>query len=263
MTHREITVADLMSTDVFAMTAGQSMSLAESAMRGVRLRHIPVVDSAFRLVGLITHRDILMAKVQGGGTVLVADLMQMAVCTVSPDTPAMNAARLLQDHRFGCLPVVEEGRLVGIVTEHDFLSLVTEPLPLRASIPPAMPTVTSVMSPLPITLRAADTVANARDLMDAHGIRHLPIVDADNVPVGLISDRDLQVAEAMVGRNSKLAVRLLGSAAPFTVEEHSPLGPVLRELEERRLGSALVVDGGRLTGIVTTTDVCRLLGERL
>ena len=270
-THRELTVADLMSTKVFAVTAGQSMSLAETAMRGIRVRHIPVVDGELRLVGLITHRDLLTAKSEAQGTaderseqelaVPVAKIMQTAVWTVAPETPAVNAARLLEDHRFGCLPVVEDGKLVGIVTEHDFLRLVTDSLDLGPPMGPL--SVDAVMSPLPVTVRNTDTLAHARDLMDANQIRHLPIVDHDGAPVGVVSDRDLQVAEAVVGRNSPVTVGLLGSERPYTVNAGSALGPVLLDLAAQRIGSALVVDEGRLTGILTTTDVCHLLGKRL
>jgi CBS domain-containing protein len=91
-----------------------------------------VVDGQERVVGLITHRRILEAWVSHGHPELedpavvardvpVEMIMEKQVLTVEADTPASQAALLLEKHKFGCLPVVERGHLVGIVTEADFV----------------------------------------------------------------------------------------------------------------------------------------------
>jgi CBS domain-containing protein len=85
-----------------------------------------------RLVGLLTHRRVLEAWVSQGHPdredpavvardVPVEMIMEKDVMTVQPQTRASRAASLLEKHKFGCLPVVERGRLVGIVTEADFV----------------------------------------------------------------------------------------------------------------------------------------------
>jgi len=97
-----------------------------------RIRHLPVVDGDEHVIGLITHRRILEAWVSHGHPdtekakdvardVPVEMLMEKDVRTVSPETPAAAAAALLESHKFGCLPVVVGGRLVGIITEADFV----------------------------------------------------------------------------------------------------------------------------------------------
>ena len=124
-------VADLMTTDVVTVHADQDVVFATGAMKLRRIRHLPVLRGK-RLVGLISHRDLLRAQARfiasvGVDTkttiseVLAKDIMSTDVETVSPDLPADEAALILVDHKIGCLPVVFDGTLVGIVTEADFL----------------------------------------------------------------------------------------------------------------------------------------------
>jgi CBS domain-containing membrane protein len=125
-------VRDLMTDVVETLSIGDSLAFAEHLMRSGRLRHLPVIDGDERLIGLVTHRRILRAWVSHGvphreapGSVAqevpVEMLMEKNVLTVSPDTTAALAAALLESSKFGCLPVVEHGKLVGIVTEADFV----------------------------------------------------------------------------------------------------------------------------------------------
>ena len=125
------TVADLMTPDVLTLAAQDDLLHADSVMRLNRIRHIPVVRGA-ELIGLITHRDLLRAQIdmltklrmtsETQYMPLTAESrMTKNVRTVAPDVPAADAAKLLLSNKYGCLPVVEHGRLVGIVTEADFL----------------------------------------------------------------------------------------------------------------------------------------------
>jgi CBS domain-containing protein/gamma-glutamyl:cysteine ligase YbdK (ATP-grasp superfamily) len=120
------TVGQFMSTDLFTVRPDDLVDLAASVMDWRHVRHVPVEDEAGRLVGLVTHRDILRLLVRGqrggaGGAVLVGDIMKSAPVTVSPSTPTMEAIDLMRSHGVGCLPVVESDVLVGIVTAKDFL----------------------------------------------------------------------------------------------------------------------------------------------
>lgn len=273
----EFRVRDLMTTDVFSVEAGQSISLAEEAMRQLRIRHVPVVSAEGRLIGLVTHRDLLAAKVSAlaplsederGSFELrfpVASIMQRNVWSVGPDAPVLSAAKLLRDHRFGCLPVVENGLLVGIVSEADFLSLVTDTL--DSAEERDVLTVAAAMSAPAWVLRETDTVGRARTLMDDLEVRHLPVVDAEERPLGMLSDRDVRIAEAVMGgpeAAAEITVALVGTDEPFVVQRSAELGPVMMDMASRRMGSAMVVDpDGKVVGIITTTDACRIAGERL
>ena len=121
------TVGQFMSTDLFTVRPDDLVDLAASVMDWRHIRHVPVEDEAGRLVGLVTHRDILRLLVRGlkpardGEAVLVREIMKAAPVSVGPATPTLEAVELMRTHGVGCLPVVENGALVGIVTAKDFL----------------------------------------------------------------------------------------------------------------------------------------------
>jgi CBS domain-containing membrane protein len=134
----ELLVRNLMQRELVTLLREQSLPLAKEVMRLRRIRHLPVVDDQQRLVGLVTHRDLLGAQVSALSQLAEGDRDELQLCipvarvmrtdvwSVAPDTPALEAARIMLDHGFGCLPVVENQRLVGLVTEADFLSLLLE-----------------------------------------------------------------------------------------------------------------------------------------
>ena len=130
-------VRDLMTRQVETLLVGETLDLAKGVMNIERIRHLPVVDRNEQLVGLITQSDILSAWVsrsdptsetfdQVAAEIPVEMIMIKDVASVGPDTRASEAGRILLDRKFGCLPVVENGKLVGIVTDTDFVRFACE-----------------------------------------------------------------------------------------------------------------------------------------
>ncbi|NCC23854.1 MAG: CBS domain-containing protein [Deltaproteobacteria bacterium] len=131
-----LTVRDLMSTSLFTLQKYDSIKSAKSIMKMARIRHIPIVDEKSRFVGLITHRDILSATVSKlagidrktqdelDAGIPAGGIMRKDAITVPPEMNLKEAAQILYRNKYGCLPVVEDGKLVGILTEADFLTLV-------------------------------------------------------------------------------------------------------------------------------------------
>ncbi len=128
-------VGDLMTTDLFTLQTGDTLKAARSLMQLARIRHIPITNSKKQFIGILTHRDILAATVSHFAEVdsriqdeldagiPISTIMRTDVHTVSPATKLRDAAEVLLYHKYGCLPVVKNGILVGIVTEADFLRL--------------------------------------------------------------------------------------------------------------------------------------------
>jgi CBS domain-containing protein len=129
-----VLVQHIMTADVVTFFAEQTLPLADDVMRIHRFRHLPVIDNDRRLVGLVTHRDLLRGQISvltgltdderraRQADVRISTLMTRDIWTVRPDTLASHAGRTLRDHKFGCLPVIDDdGVLRGIVTERDFL----------------------------------------------------------------------------------------------------------------------------------------------
>ena len=132
---QDLKVSDLMTTEVVTLTEDETLAHAQRCMARGRIRHLPVIREG-RLVGLVTHRDLLaasfsiFAEVKADeqrrvfATVPVAEAMHRDVVTVSPNLGVSQAARILLENKYGCLPVVDdESTLLGIVTEADFLRL--------------------------------------------------------------------------------------------------------------------------------------------
>jgi CBS domain-containing membrane protein len=130
-----LTVRDIMTSDVFTLQEFDNLQSARAMMGLARIRHIPIVNDRGEFVGLLTHRDLLNATLSRFAEVddttrreinigiPLNEVMRDDVRTVSPETPAHEAARLLYHHKYGCLPVLRNRKIVGIVTEADFLLL--------------------------------------------------------------------------------------------------------------------------------------------
>lgn len=131
----KLCVHDIMTREVFTLRESDTLKTARSMMSLARIRHIPIVNDRMEFQGLITHRDILGATISRfadidretqdeiDSGIPIAEIMRTDVTEVSPDLPLRSAAELLLAHKYGCLPVLEDGILVGILTEADFLKL--------------------------------------------------------------------------------------------------------------------------------------------
>jgi CBS domain-containing protein len=126
---RYATVGQLMTTDVFSVRPADLAHLARSVMEWRDVRHLPVEDEQGRPAGLVTTRSLLRLYTASRGDddpVPVSEIMEPDPPTVSPETPIGEAIARMQANALGCLLVVEDGRLAGIVTERDFLSVAAE-----------------------------------------------------------------------------------------------------------------------------------------
>jgi len=126
---------------------------------------------------------------------------------------------------------------------------------------PPIPTVKDVMTPFPHFIDVASGVDEARQVLATRGIRHLPVKDGGEL-VGLVTDRDLEVA-IVAGEGRAIALSELCVKELYVVELHTPVDAVVDAMSRNKVGCALVVRDGKLAGIVTTSDVCRLYVELL
>ena len=128
-------VRNLMASDPRTLDMNEALSLADQVMTMERIRHLPVIDDEGVLVGVVTQRDLFrgaLARAIGYGehaqkklldTLRVKDVMHTDPVTTGPDDHVRVAAKLMLDNKVGCLPVLDDGKLVGIVTESDFVGL--------------------------------------------------------------------------------------------------------------------------------------------
>lgn len=125
--HHYERVEQYMQTDLFTVQADELIDLAASIMGWEKIRHIPVEDEDHKLVGLLSYRAILKMvadpKMREKGSVAVWEIMERDPVTVQPDTDTLEAIALMKEHGASCLPVVCNEKLVGIVTEHDYMRI--------------------------------------------------------------------------------------------------------------------------------------------
>ena len=121
------TVEPFMTTDLFTVHPEDVVDLAASLMHWRHIRHVPVEDDEGRLIGILSHRDLLRLVVRGelnnSKELAIRDVMKTELFTISPETPTLEALRLMRENNIGCLPVVRNERLLGLVTAYDFLTV--------------------------------------------------------------------------------------------------------------------------------------------
>ena len=127
-----------MSPEVTTLHHNDALVIADDVMRLGRIRHLPVLDDDDRLVGIVSQRDLFrgaLARALGYGThaqqkllgqLVVKEVMTVSPATIGPDAPIAEAARQMLSRKIGCLLVVENDELVGVLTEGDFVAAVAE-----------------------------------------------------------------------------------------------------------------------------------------
>jgi CBS-domain-containing membrane protein len=136
----QLLVRDLMTSP--PITVGPEVPLRDvvERMDENRIRHVAVVEAKDRLLGVISNRDVLRSQ-EGSLSGTLSDeqkhmnrwiearwVMTKEVRTVYPETPALDAALMIRSHGYGCVPVIEHGRLVGMLTESDFVKYAIQAL---------------------------------------------------------------------------------------------------------------------------------------
>jgi CBS domain-containing protein len=123
-----------MSPEVTSLHHNDALVIADDVMRLGRIRHLPVLDDDERLIGIVSQRDLFrgaLARALGYGThaqqkllgqLIVKEVMTTDPFTIAPDASIAEAAALMLQHKIGCLVVMEGEKLVGLLTEADFVA---------------------------------------------------------------------------------------------------------------------------------------------
>lgn len=123
-----------MKKDLITINKSERMTVAKKILEEKNIRHLPVVEGK-KLIGLVTNMDIRKAEASPATSLeirelhylldklTVGEIMTRNVITISPDVSVEEAATILHDNKIGCLPVVEDGNLIGIITENDVMEI--------------------------------------------------------------------------------------------------------------------------------------------
>lgn len=137
-------VEQMMATDFVTVREDDPVELAANMMVYELARHVAVEDAQGRLTGLVSYRALLRLLAGGttsmdGEAIPVSQVMKRDPLTVAPETSTLDAITLMRTRRVGCLPVIKDGRLVGMVTARSLMGIVAKLLEEKAGPPPARP----------------------------------------------------------------------------------------------------------------------------
>lgn len=277
------TIRQLVKAPAIAIREDDEVGLAQQMMAWGDVRHLPVV-SGNRVLGVLSEGDLLVCYAAKGRASAarekVGAIMHSPPITISPDTELAEAIRLVTERGVGCLPVVEHGSLMGIVTRSDLLAseVVDDsaagdtPVSTRALWGDLL--VDDAMSAEPAAVTTDETLRSALERMNQRGVRHLPVVDGDLRVIGILSDRDIRTIignpmrtlsfhDGMV-RLDSVRVGQVMTRAPITLHSGTPLSRAARVFADHKIGVIPIVgDRDRLRGVLSYTDVLRaVLGPK-
>lgn len=128
-----LTIAEIMTREPYTLGPDETLTTARQLIAEHHIRHIPIVSAEGGLIGVVSQRDVLAAadsnvvdreaSDQGENYVALSSIMTTPVQTAEDSASLRGAALLLQKNKLGCLPVLRQGKLVGIITDSDFVAI--------------------------------------------------------------------------------------------------------------------------------------------
>lgn len=130
-----ITIDEFMTSEPYTLRETDSLHDARKVMTERHIRHIPITDDDMHLLGLVTQRDVLAATApeseqqtksapqEGDSDIKLSEIMIRDVSVIHRTDSLRQAALYVQQHKYGCLPVLSADRLVGIITDSDFIDI--------------------------------------------------------------------------------------------------------------------------------------------
>ena len=278
-----------MTSRVVSVRADESVAVAVDRMTGYGFSALPVINSTFRLVGMVSLLDVIRYHEEHDEQGLDADERIPVAEIMNPDVVSMPATanvssvapRLAQSGQLRVLPVVQRGRLIGVVTRGDLLRG-TAATPRKGSLgrllgadrgaergtdgddalhvlarqrrarsrPAGSTPVREVMSTPVVSVTPADPVALAGQLMLRERHTSLPVVEEGARLVGMISEADLLAA-----RRTDATVGRVMTRGAISIDLDASLGAARTLVADRGLRVLPVVDGGVLVGILSRSDL--------
>lgn len=271
-------VKSWMSTPVITVTEETPLSEARKLIADKKIRALPVTKDD-KLVGIITRRGLLRLDLSILGEdswhtnadledEKVGSVMTLKPLTILPDSSVPKAARIMLENKITALPVVESGKLVGILTNSDILRfLLAEYEEVKKTIH-----IKNYMTDEVVTIEKSTSLLEAHRLMGTKRIRSLPVIEDDQL-VGMVTRTDLMSSDPsrMASRNNQefslkiltQDVEKLMSSPVFTISQDEEINAAARLMLKHKIHVLPVIDDQRkMVGIITESDLFLMVVQK-
>ena len=264
-------VENFAQPNVVVLDAQATLNAAVKQLFQGGFRHLVVTEDG-QPVGMLSDRDILLhafSSTDDPGEIRIGQVMTKPIVALDPSDHVLSAINLMLNKHLSALPLFKEGLPVGIITRTDLLRCFTDE---QSDFPSAACRTRSVTDHMSTDVRSIDpddaTTTAIRMMLDGH-IRHLPVV-RNGTLFGIVSDRDVlrggprnddrqpaSVADLRTSRHPE--IRGVMTKQPVTLDPSSMLVDAAGQMVSHRIGALPVVDGTTLLGLITETDLLRVL----
>ena len=266
-----------MSSPVITVTPDTSLTEARELLSEEHIRALPVLKNN-QLVAIITRRGLLRVDLSylvdeswqqpvDLTEEKVGDIMTINPLVIRPDSVIPKAARIMLENKITALPVVEKGRLVGIVTNSDFLRFIIAEYPgLKKTI-----LVKHYMTDDVATIQRDTSLLEAHRLMGVKRIRSLPVMDGDKL-VGIVTRTDLMSSDPSrlaSSQKQELSLKILTqpvekvmSEPLYTIAPDAPLPDAAQLMLDHKIHCLPVMENNNLVGMITESDLFLMIVQK-
>ena len=250
-------VNQVMSRDVATISSQESVAAAVMIMHQKNISCIVAVDNG-KVTGILTETDLLektVAKQKDTRKIKVAEIMSSPVKTMSSESTVLEASEFMQIQHIKRLPLLDDDKLVGIVTQTDLTRVFTSYGMWRD--------VTEIMSRDVSTVQKNDSVAKAAEIMASRNISSLVVMDGDHF-AGVLTERDLLKRVVALNKNPhNVETEKIMSSPVINIPSNYSIFSASRTMENKNIRRLVVIEGERICGIVTQTDIFRAVKDKI
>ncbi len=239
-------IKDIMNRDVAVCNTSHSLKSAVKRMLATGYRRLPAVKGS-RLHGMLTSVDVLSHMLKNGSMGLPVSKVYCSPYTIDSESSIRQAYHLFHVLMRGGYPVVENGKLKGILSEFDFLSLMGKNSGIKVG---------HAMTHKPFFVRPYTSMLDAAKAMTKSGTRRLLVMDEGSL-AGIITPSD--ILAAVGDRDLKKGIDSVFSRHVVTVEADESISRATAIMKSKSLGGLPVVDKGKVVGIITERDIMECL----
>ena len=259
-------IKNLMSEDLITIDKDQNLSDALRLLRKHNVSRLPVTNNK-ELVGIISERDIAnklgSSKYESmpASRLHISSVMIKDVLTVPETMQLDDVAKLMLDNGIGSVPVMDDDKMVGIVSKADFVTLAVGIAFNKITVKEIMTKDLTVVSP-------TERLVHARRLMIESKVGRLPVVDDENI-LGMVTSKDLMRAfidfrkkvpeKYQKSQIKDVLVEDIMSSNPVVTSKDATISEVAQIMMETGYNGLPVVEDDKVVGIITQTDILRLI----